>query len=378
MRIRELPSAEINVKTGSDKIYFACDQENGQTGKIDLTELSKTILYEGQDLYLKDIKVPDAATVHNQIFRGKKVELPKMIASIQGGSFDDLYIGDYFELTLPSEQIEFTNDKVNEGSLTTPGTIDKGNFTFNSGTCRFIILGFDNYMYNGDMESAYANGTGFPSGCTCAFASTPNGDMKITKHHAVVCPALPLFTAGMGINLKNDTTLCYNIALEINNKVIATAQQANGYLGCRLRNSVFPKVREELDKLICAGSNNKGHILTYRDVFGGLVADSNSSVVNSQKMPTSFWWTFADVELLNEVEVFGTNVFGNGYDVGIAKTQLPYFRLCNGARENSYRQTYWLRNVASSVHFSSVHDNGYAYCWIASRAFGVRPRFLIG
>ena len=78
---------------------------------------------------------------HNSVFRGinllSKYSLADIYAKIAAGTFEDLYIGDYFDIT-----------------ITASGYAQE--------TVRCLIAGFDCYLYNGDTA--------------------------LTKHHAVIVP----------------------------------------------------------------------------------------------------------------------------------------------------------------------------------------------
>lgn len=99
-------------------------------------------------------------------------------------------------------------------------------------------------------------------------------------------------------------------------------------------------------------------------------------------------WTDSTIELMNELMVYGSNIFHNitnGTNVPtnhtIDKSQLSLFRLdkskivaCNDAGE---RYWYWLRDVVSASNFAGVYSNGNADNTGASNSNGVRPAFLI-
>ncbi len=82
-------------------------------------------------------------------------------------------------------------------------------------------------------------------------------------------------------------------------------------------------------------------------------------------------------------EVYGATINSSSrFDTGIAKTQLPLFRLnpamIQANRTGAGRQWYWLKDVADTPTFCRVDDNGRAdRCWVTD-SLGVRPRFLIG
>ncbi len=86
---------------------------------------------------------------------------------------------------------------------------------------------------------------------------------------------------------------------------------------------------------------------------------------------------------MSECEVYGATINSSSrFDTGIAKTQLPLFRLnpamIQANRTGAGRQWYWLKDVADSRGFCRVYDDGVACDGWATYGGGVRPRFLIG
>lgn len=113
------------------------------------------------------------------------------------------------------------------------------------------------------------------------------------------------------------------------------------------------------------------HVLKYRALYPS--AQSSGSA-------TSWAWVDARVELLNEIEVYGTQAWtaggnGNGYEIDINKRQLSIFRL-NPAFAN-IRAAWWLRSVASAPSACLVSFYGDAGYSGASSSLGVRPISLI-
>jgi hypothetical protein len=80
---------------------------------------------------------------------------------------------------------------------------------------------------------------------------------------------------------------------------------------------------------------------------------------------------------MTEVEVFGSSVFGNGYQTGTGCSQLAGFKLePRLAVGMSY--TYWLMSIYGSSGVCRVDDGGNAFFSDASHSLGCRPRVLIG
>jgi hypothetical protein len=110
-----------------------------------------------------------------------------------------------------------------------------------------------------------------------------------------------------------------------------------------------------------------GYVLTHsRFLTNAVVDDKASGLVLLD----------SDVELMSEVMVYGTSVFGtSGYNIGTDKVQLPLFALRPDLI--SIRISWWLRDVTSSTSLAYVNDYGLADSLNASLAAGVRPVFSI-
>ena len=109
------------------------------------------------------------------------------------------------------------------------------------------------------------------------------------------------------------------------------------------------------------------HVISYRDILPNATADGQAS---------GWAWYDCKVELMSEVMVYGTKVWGNtGYEVGCLNEQFPLFRL---NPESIHRRfSYWLRSVGSATYFARVANAGSADGTNASSAYGVRPFFFV-
>ena len=99
-------------------------------------------------------------------------------------------------------------------------------------------------------------------------------------------------------------------------------------------------------------------------------------------------WYDSTIELMNELMVYGANIFHNVACGGnipnayeIDKSQLALFRLDKSKQiafnDSNARQWYWLRSVSHSAGFCDVSGNGLSAYDGASYSGGVRPCFLI-
>lgn len=121
------------------------------------------------------------------------------------------------------------------------------------------------------------------------------------------------------------------------------------------------------------------HIVSHRNLFANATTNGYESAGG---------WFHSDIELMNEIMVYGSNIFHNiqnganlAYNYTMDKQQLSLFRLkpdLTVARNDAgERYWYWLRDVVSASGFAHVSSGGHATSGSASNSGGVRPAFLI-
>ena len=117
-----------------------------------------------------------------------------------------------------------------------------------------------------------------------------------------------------------------------------------------------------------------------QNAFGSHLANHRILLANAvdSSGPSSWAWYDSDgVELPNEVQIYGTRVWGSalkGYDVATQKQQFPLMALA--PQFVNIRQDYWLQDVSSysvSSLFAAVSGDGAAAGHDASVSLGVRP-----
>ena len=167
------------------------------------------------------------------------------------------------------------------------------------------------------------------------------GDTKFDKGNIIVMPDTVLYSAQMNTT---DTT-------------------AGAYGGSLMRT-------QNLNSARTIAQNAFGsHLANHRIMLANAVDASG---------PSGWDWYDSDgVELPNEVQIYGTRIWGSalkGWDVGTQKQQFPLM-LFTPQFVNT-RQDYWLQDVSSrsiSSHFARVHYDGFAGSYSASLSLGVRP-----
>lgn len=170
------------------------------------------------------------------------------------------------------------------------------------------------------------------------------GDTNFTKHHVVIVPDMSLYKAQM--NTSNVTT--------------------GGYTGSAMYKSNLAQAKTTIKAAF-----GSAHVLTKRELLTNAVSGNT---------PSGWAWFDSDVELMNEVQVYGSVAWGahdgNGYNVASGDGQFPLFMFDRTKLHN--REDYWLRDVSSATHFSIVYNAGHAGNNYASFSTGVRPAFCIG
>lgn len=172
------------------------------------------------------------------------------------------------------------------------------------------------------------------------------GDTAFTQHHLVIVPDAALHSAKM-----NDTSTT-----------------VGGYVGSLMYTDNIATARETIETAF--GDN----LLTHREYLVNAVTSGKPSAVA---------WYDSDIELMNEIMVYGTRILSPGNDgttvsslQTINNSQLALFQL--NPRMIKTRATYWLRDVVSSSRFANVNTYGYATYNNATISLGVRPVFAIG
>ena len=171
-----------------------------------------------------------------------------------------------------------------------------------------------------------------------------SGDTECTTHHVVIVPDTCLYSAPMN---GTDTT-------------------TGGYVG-----SAMYTANLEQAKTTIKAAFGSAHVIVKREYL--------TNAVNGNA-PSGWAWFDSDVELMNEVQVYGSVAWGahdgNGYNVASGDGQFPLFMVDRTKLHT--REDYWLRDVSSAIYFSLVSLGGYATSLNPSYSSGVRPAFCIG
>lgn len=313
--------------------------------------------YTGEEIDQKIANFDDIYAVvnynalnHNGIFRGKDLTnvytVEQMYAMIHDGSFSDLFLGDYFTTSITTDIYTVFSGSAFEQGVTyyeQGGTLTARTYTATSDTepqsgkvyctkltktenITLMFAGFD-YYYN-------------------------MGDTALTTHHAVLIPRTA-FAAAAKMNSTNTTV--------------------GGYYNSEMHQTTLPCYAASLKTAL----NN--HLLSHRTILPNAIGTSIPSMAGAgfTGATTNWAWETVELQLMNEVQVFGTTVWSSSaYDVGCDNKLLPIFKFINPIQ--FARSASWLRSVVSSTYFALCHSSGGAYNSNASNVYAVRPLILFG
>ena len=153
----------------------------------------------------------------------------------------------------------------------------------------------------------------------------------------------------------------------------STSTTANGYAG----SAMYTHLRETAVPAL-AGSLGK-RLLTRRESLTTAV-DANAKAPGYSGWvgaANSTAWRSSRAELMSEMQVYGSAVWGGAYDTGGSYEKLPVFNFVTPVAFG--RHDFWLRSVASIEHFAGCDSQGAA---AAHPAYGtwiyVRPLIMVG
>lgn len=244
--------------------------------------------------------------------------------------FEDLYVGDYIQMSRAISAYEQTQTYQTTGSQ------------------YVTIAGLDTRMGDGDGGDSVS---------------------VINYHHAVMVPGQGFVgTQHFGrsrMNSSNDTT--------------------GGYVGSEMFTTTIGAVATSGSTATTASINQQlyaefgSHLKTIRQVLSNAMDNTGYNRFGNAGGASSGWaWATVQAVLMSEIEVYGSVAWSSsGYDTGNGNIQLPLFQH-NKQAMNNRSAYYWLKDVASSAYFCNCDGRGASSYTDASDAGRyVRPRFIL-
>ena len=208
------------------------------------------------------------------------------------------------------------------------------------------------------------------------------GSVDITAHHLIMVPAAGMsIPAGTALYGASGTLTLLDGESATAKKWNPSNSTAGGYKFSRMRQTIMKAANT-----IVINAFGAVHVLPITVLYPNPSSAADSGLASG-------WTWFADdsqtsdtcksiCDLLNETQVYGQQVWGQGsafgnmgYEVGTDKFQLSIFALDRAFAD--IRAYWWLRSVSSAADAALVNATGDAGYYGASRARGVRPRFLL-
>lgn len=266
---------------------------------------------------------------HTNIYRGINLlssghfaSIDDIATAVSAGDFSDIYVGDYFDITIHS------------GSYST----SDNTFVFGTGTqtVRMVVMDIDYCL--------------------------TYGDTSLTVHHLVLVPRNCLGTAYM--NSSNTTS--------------------GGYYNSNMHQVILPAFLTELQTAIGASHIITYRDLMSTAINTSAASSGYPGWTGASSSWS--WYDTNIRLLPEPAVYGSPIFSSSGYDTGIWKKQLAGFRLnsklmakAGSGTGDGGRHTWWLSSVASSTNFAYVNYIGNASTWGAgANLLGVVPLVLFG
>ena len=338
-KTNKIPERQKSTDNSYYKVQVSCTNGttvgewdyNAWNVKLDnISDGSKCTLAFTGDMSKEDYQkyIEKGIATRRNTYRGKKLELTtEFWNSIQNGTFDDIYVGDYIVSPTSKKYDVSTNH--------------------NTETIKWLIADIDNYLHTGEKE--------------------------LTSHHLTIIPAAPLMQAPM------NTTVTTKGGY-YGSKMVSGCDGA--YEGTAVKEHISTGTLDEVYNMYIEPDFGDNHIIKYNSILSNMV-DDKSINRNGDSSGVSGGWEWLDrkLDLMSEVNVFGTIIWSSsGWDTGIDNRQYAIFQLKPELInfDRTARINYWLKDVTGLSNFDYVSTDGAARNANASNMVGVRPRFLIG
>lgn len=244
--------------------------------------------------------------------------------------FEDLYVGDYIQMSRAISAYEQTQ-------------------TYQATGSQYVtIAGLDTRMGDGDGGDSVS---------------------VIDYHHAVMVP-------GQGFG---------GIQHFGRSRMNSSNAATGGYVGSEMFTTTIGAVATSGSTATEASINQQlyaefgSHLRTIRQMLSNAMDNTRYNRFGQASGASSGWaWTTVQAVLMSEVEVYGSAVWSSsGFDTGNGNIQLPLFQH-NKQAMNNRSAYYWLKDVAFSANFCLCTSAGYSNYANASNADRyVRPRFIL-
>lgn len=289
---------------------------------------------------------------HNGIYRGKDLTniytIEQIYERVHDGSFEDLYLGDYFTVNISTDLYTRFTGSAFESGVTyyeMGGTVIARTWTETQ----------DETPQSGKVYATKQVVTEDVDLMIAHFDYYLNtGDTAVTDHHVILIPKLSGFMYGAKMNTTSSTT-------------------AGGYAGCDMHQITLPCYAKSLK--IALGN----HLLSHRTWLTTTVNESTPSMAGAglTGAASAATWSSADLCLMNENQCFGSSMLaGSWFDGGIDNEKFAIFNFIEPMGSDRY--AFWLRTIVSATYFACDTARGSVTPNNANAMSKVRPIILFG
>lgn len=237
----------------------------------------------------------------------------------------------------------------------------------------FPIVYNRNNIYRGkDLTSIYSIDEIYNRTIDGTFKDLYIGDYITVGKYKIAIAGFNIYSKTGPVDLNNHIVFIIESGIP-DSHMNPTNTSEGGYYGSYMNKTYLPKIYSEINPLL------KNHIITHKELMSNSMNPNfiPSGNPNWKGATTDWEWYDTNLILCSEVEVYGSTVWSSsGYDIGIAKVQLPYFRL--NERNINIGSSWWLSAVPYAYGFCYCGWYGDADAYNASSVLRVRPRFLFG
>lgn len=291
---------------------------------------------------------------HNGIYRGKDLTnvytIDQIHNRVQTGSFNDLYLGDYFTVSITTDiYTKFTGS------------------SFASGTIYYERTGtLNNWVYTATKDTSYNSSKTYYTKAT------------VTEDVSLMIAHFNYYT-NAGFTDPHILLTNRNYGFITTARMNLTDTTVGGYFNSEMHQTTLPCYAISLNIAL----NN--HLVPHDSLLTDVVDVNTPSMAGAGKVgaSTSNRWDYGTVlQLMTEQQLVGSSVWtSSAYDVGCDGNKLAVFNFINPGQYE--RGSFWLRTIASESTFVVHIATGYGHQeWIAddwaNSSAHVRPLIVFG
>lgn len=287
---------------------------------------------------------------HNGIYRGKDLTniytVDEIYERVHNGTFEDLYLGDYFTVSISTDLYEKFTGSAFESGVT---------YYERSGT------GVLNWVYTATSDVSYdSNKTYYTMQAITEDVDLMIASFNYFKHigfhstddnHIILIPKALSLTTDVPINPESTSTA--------------------GYINCEMHLTTLPCYATSFKTAL----NN--HILTHEDRLTSQMDDALPSMsgIGTSGASTNFTWEKLELELMNEIQLFGTMIWSSSaLECGMGLQKFQVFNFVNTANNHNF----WLRTISGKDRYVKTNNLGLPLSQVQNGTAGVCPLMMFG